>query len=333
MKKQKNILQQNNLFFIGLICITIFSFWKCRYGLGNNDKPFYLTIPFRMSQGDKLFLHEWHVSQTVAFLTFPIMKLYQLIIKDTAGIILHFRYIYICINAIITAIAYYRLKKYGKNAVIICMLYFLFVPFNIMALSYNSIGLACNFLCTVFLITSNEKKKCDYVFAGIFFAMMVLCQPILCLNFCIEAIIILIYAKYKKKKLLMQKLIYFFIGCIIMAFPIITYLFIKVGLHSVIAAIPQILNDPEHRGAGTIGNLLHNIVRLYIPEKEIIISHFSINTKIILKILYALFVLVWISVIIDKFNRRNAKIIISSLIQPESVVAICYLFKAHILIF
>lgn len=118
-----------------------------------------------------------------------------------------------------------------------------------------------------------------------------------------------------------------------MAFPIITYLFIKVGLHSVIAAIPQILNDPEHRGAGTIGNLLHNIVRLYIPEKEIIISHFSINTKIILKILYALFVLVWISVIIDKFNRRNAKIIISSLIQPESVVAICYLFKAHILIF
>ena len=74
-----------------------------------------------------------------------------------------------------------------------------------MALSYNSIDLASNFLCTVFLLTADEKKKTDYIIAGIFFAMMVLCQPILSLIFCIEVAIAMIYAKFKKKKLMIQK--------------------------------------------------------------------------------------------------------------------------------
>lgn len=148
------------------------------------------------------------------------------------------------------------------------MLYFLFVPFNIMALSYNSIGLACNLLCTVFLITADNKKY-DYVLSGIFFAMMVLCQPILCIIFFIDIAIILICAKCKKKKELLPKIMYFFLGCIIMAISVVLYLVTKVGIHNIISIIPQILNDPEHRCAGTIGNLFHRIVRLYIPEKEI----------------------------------------------------------------
>ena len=202
------------------------------------------------------------------------------------------------------------------------MLYFLFVPFNIMALSYNSIGLACNFLCTVFLITADNKKY-DYVLSGIFFAMMVLCQPILCIIFFIDIVIILICAKCKKKKELLPKIMYFFLGCIIMAISVVLYLVTKVGIHNIISIIPQILNDPEHRGAGTIGNLFHRIVRLYISEKEIIISQFSINTKIILKILYAMFVLVGISTIVDKLNRRNVKITISALVATG--ISCCYL--------
>ena len=182
MKEQKSLIREYALFLIGMICITIFSFWKCRYGLGNNAEPFYLTIPYRMTQGDKLFFHEWHVSQAAAFFLFPLMKIYLLIFKNTVGIIIHFRYIYICVNAIVTMFVYRRLKKYGLSAGVVCILYFLFVPFNIMALSYNSIDLASNFLCTVFLLTADEKKKTDYIIAGIFFAMMVLCQPILSLT-------------------------------------------------------------------------------------------------------------------------------------------------------
>ena len=57
----------------------------------------------------------------------------------------------------------------------------------------------------IFLLTADEKKKTDYIIAGIFFAMMVLCQPILSLIFCIEVAIAMIYAKFKKKKLMIQK--------------------------------------------------------------------------------------------------------------------------------
>lgn len=323
MKEQKSAIREYTLFFIGMICIAIFSFWKCRYGLGNNDEPFYLTIPYRMNQGDKLFFHEWHVSQAAAFFLFPLMKIYLLIFKNTVGIIIHFRYIYICVNAVVTVFAYRRLKKYGLSAGVVCMLYFLFVPFNIMALSYNSIGLASDFLCTVFLLTANEKKKTDYIIAGIFFAMMVLCQPILSLIFCIEAAVSMIYGTVKKKKTMIQKILYFFAGCVIAAIPVVMYLVIKVGVTNVLAVIPQILNDPEHTGAGGIRNLCHNIVRLYIPEKQIIIGKLSFDVKEILKMLYCLFGVIWISAIIDRKMRRKVKIAISAMLSIG--ISSCYL--------
>ena len=69
----------DGFFIVGTVLLLFFSLWKVRYGLGLYDEAFYLTIPYRMCQGDKLFLNEWHVSQLSALLQYPLMKLYLLL--------------------------------------------------------------------------------------------------------------------------------------------------------------------------------------------------------------------------------------------------------------
>ena len=103
MKKYKNEV----IFIIGGFAILLFSLWKSQYGLGGDDEAFYLTIPYRMCQGDKLLLEEWHVSQFSAFLLYPFMKVYLWIKSgNTEGIILSFRYIYICVNMLVSCVLY-----------------------------------------------------------------------------------------------------------------------------------------------------------------------------------------------------------------------------------
>ncbi len=79
------------VFFAGTVCFLL---WKCQYGYANIDEAFYLTIPYRMIQGDGLILHEWHLSQLSGLLLYPAVSLYLLIIGGTEGILFHFRILF-----------------------------------------------------------------------------------------------------------------------------------------------------------------------------------------------------------------------------------------------
>ena len=82
------------LYAILYVCTMAFLLWKCRFGFGNIDESFYLTIPYRLCQGDGLLLHEWHLSQLSGFLLLPAMKAYLAVFGSTTGIILSFRILF-----------------------------------------------------------------------------------------------------------------------------------------------------------------------------------------------------------------------------------------------
>ncbi len=323
LNKRNNIVQ-HVLFGAGILLVLIFSLWKCKYGLGNSDEPFYLTIPYRMCQGDKLFLDEWHVSQTSAFLLAPLMKIYLMLCKNTDGIILNFRYIYILINMIVAVVGYCRLKNYGKSAGVICILYFLFVPFNIMALSYNTIGLAANFLCTIFLFTARDRCKSDYIVAGIFYAAMVLCQPLLIIIFCIEFIAMIIYSMMTKKYIIIHKGCWFLIGCIMMAIPIVIYLLFVTGVSNVLNTIPEILKDPEHKAVKSFKLLLFYCTQLYFPETPVAFGELIFNTKSVLIISYIFFIIIWGISLFDKEGKfKSICMVISAMLA--AIASCCFL--------
>jgi hypothetical protein len=115
--------------------------------------------------GDSLFVDEWHISQLSAFLLYPLLKVYMLINKSTEGIILSFRYIYMAVQLLVSLIGYCLLKKQGrKEAMLSSILFVIFIPYTIMALSYNTIGLMAVYLIACLNIYETRYEKVKYFF-------------------------------------------------------------------------------------------------------------------------------------------------------------------------
>lgn len=298
----------DGIFIVGTILLLFFSLWKVRYGLGLYDEAFYLTIPYRMCHGDKLFLNEWNLSQLSALLQYPLMKLYLLIHPGTDGIVLDFRRIYVAVNFAAGLLAYYRLRKYGSGAVAAVLLYLLYAPYNVMALSYNSMGLLCGFLCAVFLATA--ARKTDYAVAGLFFAGLVLCQPLMLAEFAVVYPVLICVSLISKRRELLRGLLWFLLGCVILAVPVLVYFVFSVGISNILAALPLMMSDPEH----DMGELLsvsfiyRSVADYYLPEMPAGLKSVSRSA---LKVLYLGFVPIWAAVLLDRGRSRRAALYLS----------------------
>lgn len=307
-KIKKHSALRDGFFVAGTVLLLFFSLWKSRYGLGIYDESFYLTIPYRMCHGDKLFLNEWHVSQLSALLQYPLMKLYLLIHPGTDGIVLAFRRIYIAVNFAGGLLAYRRLREYGVGAAAVVLLYLLYAPYNIMALSYNSLGLLCGFLCAVYLATA--AKNSDYAASGLFFAGLVLCQPLMLAEFAVVYLVLFCVSLILKQPELLRGQLWFLLGCVILAAPVLVYFIFSVGISNILATLPLMMSDPEH----DMGELLSvsfiykSIVDYYLPEMPAGLKFVSRST---LKVLYMGFVPIWAAVLFDRGRRKRATLYLS----------------------
>ena len=235
---------------IVFIASWCFLFWKCRFGFGNIDEAFYLTIPYRLCQGDSLLVNEWHLSQTSGFLLLPAMRLHMLIFGSTEGIILHFRYLYTAVWGVSAAFFFYRLKSYTFwGAAIASLMFMIYAPFGIMALSYNSMGIL--FLLNTIIIAFTAKKhlRVQYVFAGISFAGAVLCCPYLAavyVLFAVTALIAIRLCKGENRRIIKEFLIWTTVGCALLAAIFAVYVLSHAPLSDIIKAFPTMMQDPEH---------------------------------------------------------------------------------------
>lgn len=307
-KIKKHSALRDGFFIAGTVLLLFFSLWKSRYGLGIYDEAFYLTIPYRMCHGDKLFLNEWHVSQLSALLQYPLMKLYLLVHSGTDVIVLDFRHIYIAVNFAGGLLAYRRLRKYGAGAAAAVLLYLLYAPYNIMALSYNSLGLLCGFLCAVYLATA--AKNTDYAVSGLFFAGLVLCQPLMLVEFAIVYPVLICAALILRRRELLRGLLWFLLGCVILAAPVLIYFIFSVGISNILAAIPLMMNDPEHNMGEllSVSFIYRSIVDYYLPEMPAGLKFIS---RSVLKVFYFGFVPICAAVLLDRGRRRRAALYLS----------------------
>lgn len=307
-KIKKHSALRDGFFIAGTVLLLFFSLWKSQYGLGIYDEAFYLTIPYRMCHGDKLFLNEWHVSQLSALLQYPLMKLYLLVHSGTDGIVLDFRHIYIAVNFAGGLLSYRRLRKYGAGAAAAVLLYLLYAPYNIMALSYNSLGLLCGFLCAVYLATA--AKNTDYAVSGLFFAGLVLCQPLMLVEFAIVYPVLICAALILRRRELLRGLLWFLLGCVILAAPVLIYFIFSVGISNILAAIPLMMNDPEHNMGEllSVSFIYRSIVDYYLPEMPAGLKFIS---RSVLKVFYFGFVPICAAVLLDRGRRRRAALYLS----------------------
>ena len=246
-KKKYECFWQNCLglvFFFGLTVLLVFLIWRCRFGFAQKDECFYLTIPYRICQGDKLLIHEWHETQLSGLLLVPFMKAFLYIRGGTEGVVLAFRILFTMIWWLAAVFFFCRLRRFSESGAMIASVCFvLFAPLGIIALSFYSMALLL-FLAACILIAFSQGKLRLFI-AGFLFAGAVICNPYLVfpwLAFCLAALIDrLFYQKIPKGYWLYTTLgigVAFLLFCILMltSAPIREYLKI----------LPFIFDDPEH---------------------------------------------------------------------------------------
>ncbi len=248
--------RQDIIFILLMIGALLFALWKVRYGFGGNDEPFYLTIPHRLTKGDALFRDEWNLAQMCSFLQLPFTWVYTLITGGTDGIILAARVFYVFVHAGACVLIYTRLRKYGYVAMIGTVLFFVYTPYNIMALGYDSMGVGLVALGGVLLATADYQKKLWIILSGACFAGAVLCCPYLAVGYALYLVCMLVHLLVKKKNwrfvlnsdmFSLRTFLFFTVGVGIMAVLFLLFTLPRVGFDGLSENLPLMLQDPEHQ--------------------------------------------------------------------------------------
>lgn len=277
-RKSKNNLLRLLLFIVPFLGVLFFLLWRCRYGLGNIDESFYLTVPLRLLQGDSLLVNEWHLSQLVSVLLLPFVAVYLAIFKSTVGIILSFRYIYVAVMAVTTVFVYFRLRKYSDSgAVWASLAYFAYAPFGISALSYNSLGIINLVMSLTLLATAEKNVRVQYVFSGLFFAAAVLCCPYLAAVYLLFAAAVLLMKLPFVKKFsffsesstgkTVEKWLWFTVGVVLLAVIFSAFLLSRASIKDIIDSFKGIMSDPEHASSssrGPVTGFLYRLVQYFL---------------------------------------------------------------------
>lgn len=246
---------QDYLFIALMAGALIFAFWKCIFGFGGNDEAFYLTVPHRFNMGDALIKDEWHLSQLSGFLLMPFVWLFTTITGSTEGIILTARVVYIIFHAAVSVAIYTRLRKYGYVSVFATVLYFIYTPYNIMALSYNTMGLDLVTLTGVLMGTASYKKKLPLIISGVTFAGAVLCCPYIAVAYILYGICVLIHTFIKNKdtKFILKSelfagktFLFFSIGVFSLAAVFLVFALSRISVGEIFEYLPYLMTDPEH---------------------------------------------------------------------------------------
>ena len=235
------------------------------------------------------------------FLLLPFVSLYRLIMGSTEGILLTARFTYVILHAAITIFSYNKIKKIGCMSVIACVLYFIFTPYNIMALSYNTMALDLLVLTGILMSTYKSHHMIPVIISGIAFSAAVLCCPYLAVVYLLYGICVIVNTFFTKRnytktifseEIFSAKIfLWFTCGVVFLALIFLIYLFIKVSPAEIFANIPGIFTDPEHPTI-SIGTKL----KLYFSSVYNCHPHFNIAI-----ITYGIML---ISMSIDR-NRKN----------------------------
>ena len=250
-----SLLIQDLIFGALLSFGVILSIWKLRFGFGGSDEAFYLTVPHRLSLGDALFADEWHVSQLSGFLLIPFVSLFRLITGSTDGIMIAARVLYLVLHTGAAVLIYSRLRKYGFLSVFGCAFYFIYTPYNIMALSYNTMGIELLLVGGVLLATADYSKKLLTILSGLAFAGAVLCNPYLIVVYLIYGVCVGVHYLIKKKKIRLslksemfslRTFLFFTAGAAALAAVFLIFTLTRTSVSDILANIPEMLKDPEH---------------------------------------------------------------------------------------
>ena len=187
--EQHQNLRTQDLLYAGVFtAVLLVQLWKARQGMGYSDEQFYVTIGRRFATGDRMFADDWHIAQMIGFFLTPLYELYTAVHGGTDGILLGFRHYYVALTMFTGLMIYLRFRNEGPASILASLLYLVFTPFQIMSLSYNTMGAAAVILAML-VYPMEGRHPFRFYLCGILMACAVINTPYLIFLYLILTVI------------------------------------------------------------------------------------------------------------------------------------------------
>lgn len=185
-----------------LIAFGLLLIYSVQKGIHLSDEGSYMTFAQRLTQGDRLVVDEWHLSQLTALFYYLPFRIYCAVTGGTEGIILFFRYLYVGIKLFFFCLIYYILRRYHYWAVLCAAVFTGYDSFAITTLNYYGIGCMSFLLVCMILFEKEKQSSFDLILCGVVFSCTVIAEPPEALLYFFYTVFVIIaqLKKGKKKK-------------------------------------------------------------------------------------------------------------------------------------
>lgn len=248
--------KRDTIAYLIIFILALLSLRGAFYGIASPDESFYLTIPYRIIQGDALLVDEWHASQFSAFLLYLPMKLFMEITKSTDGIVLFFRCLFTLCQAAVSVFTYNKIKRYGFTAGIIsAAMFMMYVPENVRMLDYYTMSLMGIHVSALLFFFDERPSIFKHIFTGIIFACAVTAQPFNSIIYFIYCATVLVFLLISKKRdfhkdifqyLSLKKWFFVTVGIFICAAVFIAFLLSQASFSEIVSNFGNIFGGHDH---------------------------------------------------------------------------------------
>ncbi|MBQ7066719.1 MAG: glycosyltransferase family 39 protein [Lachnospiraceae bacterium] len=207
------------------------------------DEGYAVSMPYRLMQGDKLFLDMWEIHQTSSILPYLFIWVFVKITGGNTGIVLYLRIVSTVIHLAFSIWVYKELSsKISREwSALGAVLYFNFLPKWLMNLDF-SMQLIWGMTAMLFLLNKKKMESQALFLAGISLAMTVLGYPSMAVLYPFALWIIW---KYHDKS--WKKMVVFTFGCGMCAVLFLGYIFSYMSPKELIESIPYVFSDGSHQ--------------------------------------------------------------------------------------
>ena len=260
-KKAEDRKRMQHLIFVCLfVLIELLLIRRSFYAFNTADEVYYIGTSERIFRGEKVLIDEWNPTQQLCgFLLHPIYSLIRVVMGSTEGIVVASRFLYLIFEGMITVLLYLRFQRRGMVSYGPALLFLLFVPFGICALSYNSIEFGILTLLLAVLSAQMEHSVPEFLLCGILMAVIVLANPFALVMYIIYGLICLGVTIEKRGKrqepegvLAFKNFLWMTLGTGIILVFFLLFVFQRGTLQELFANVPHIIGDSEHENGGFV---------------------------------------------------------------------------------
>lgn len=219
------------------------------------DEGYALSLPYRLLEGDKMFLEMWEIHQTSAIFAAALMKPFLAVTGQTTGLVLYVRIVCTFIHFILSVCMYktllLRIKK--ETAFLLSLIYFNFLPKWMMSVDFSiqfTWFFAICILCFIRAEAACESQKYKKVYGfmslcGISLAFLVLGYPTMLVLY--PVFVLLILCRKRDKKIRRNMVLCLTGSCVVLAALFLAYILSYMSLQELLNTIPNVFSDGSHQ--------------------------------------------------------------------------------------